>query len=209
MGIEAGEDLVDEESHEGVGPVSSVDLVVSNNAESLSDVVLRSRDGEGGATELGELGDDVEGGESLEEDTIAVVLSVHGRSPVVQESLGSSIDREKRAAGEDGGTRREVQDESTLLVQHGGQDSASDEQGGLNVDAARVADEGVVNQVEVLGMGVANTNVVDEETDVLSFQGSAQTLVVSRSSIREVNANRLSLTLSAYNVHKEGQRRLV
>lgn len=196
-GVEARQDLVDGEGHDGVSPESSAELVVSDGGEDLLDVGLGSGDGEGGAAELGELGDDVEGCEGLEEDSVGVVLGVHGRSPVVQESLGGGVDGEEGAGGEEGGAGGDVQDETTLLVQHGGQDGAGDEEGGLNVDAAQVADEGIVDEVEILGVGVADTNVVDEETDVLAFQSRTQTLIISGSSVREVNAHASSLTLSA------------
>ena len=199
VGKEAGEDLVDEDVHAGVSPETRADLEVSNGGEDLLDVGLRSRDGHGGATELGELGDNVEGGEGLEEDSVGVVLRVHGRSPVVQESLGSSIDGKKGAGGELGGTRRDVQDETTLLGQHVREDGTSDEHGGLNVDAAQVADEGIIDEMEVLGVRVADTNVVDEESNVLSVDGSAQTLVIGGSSVREINADRGRLSLSAFN----------
>ena len=196
-GIELGVDVVEHEAHESVCPVASVDGVVSNGAHHALDVRLGGGDGESGSAELGELGDDVEGREGLEEDSVRVVLRVHAGGPVVQVRFGCRIDAEKRAGGGDGGARGDVQDQAALLIQHAGQDRTRDEHSGLDVDAHQISNQGIVNQVEVLGMGVADTYVVHEQTDILSNQGLTETRVIALRSLREINANASSLTLSA------------
>lgn len=196
-GEELGEDVVQDEGHSGVGPVASVEREVANGREDRFDIGLGGGDGQGGLSELGELGDDVEGRQRLEENALRVVLGVHAGGPVVQVGLGGSIDAEQGAGGSHTGARGDAQNKTALLIDHVGQNRARDEHGGLNVDANQVTNEAIFNGIKVLGVGVANTNVVDQETDIFVRDQGLQTRVVIVRRLREINGQARRFTLAS------------
>ena len=119
---------------------------------------------------LGKLGSDIKWNLTLNADSLGFVLSIKCESKLLDEALGSRVLSEEGESVH-GGSGGDVHNGSLLLLKHSVDDVASHPCGRVDVHFDEVADFFAGEFVEVTGVAVRYSYVVDQDSDVKSFEG--------------------------------------
>mmetsp|Transcript_11757 Transcript_11757/g.33778 ORF Transcript_11757/g.33778 Transcript_11757/m.33778 type:complete len:316 (-) Transcript_11757:55-1002(-) len=127
---------------------------------------------------LGQFCGNVEGNLALAGDALGLVFRIEGAREFLDETLGARVFGQEGQVVH-GRSGRNVDDGSLLELQHAGKHHSRHPDGAVDVHGHQILHLAVGQFVEEHGIAVANTNIVDQDTDLQCFDSLGYPLLGS------------------------------